>query len=117
MKESYSDFSIIKSYIELRQKYDSEIRLFKDSVKESEDKARQQIATLEQEVAKRNEYIKAQERKLQEMTERVKAQEEQLRDLGLQLHKFKIQASQQASAASQQPEPEPEASKRRGFFK
>ena len=64
MKESYSDFSIIKSHLELRQKYDSEIKNFKESMREKEEHSAERIATLEQDVLKRNEYIKAQEKKI-----------------------------------------------------
>jgi len=115
MKEAYSDFSIIKSYLELRQKYDAEIKAFKENSRETEEKTRQHIAMLEQEVAKRNDYIKAQDKKLQEMSQKITEQEDQLRQLGLQLHKIKMQAVQQ-TAAAQQPD-EPEQSRRRGFFK
>ena len=114
MKESYSDFSIIKAHLELRQKYDAEIKSFKESIKEKEEEAAQRIAALEQEVAKRNDYIKGQDKKLQEFTQKVTEQEEQLRQMGLKMHKLKIQSQQQA-----EPEPaaEPEPTRRRGLFK
>ena len=54
MKESYSDFSIVKAYLELRQKYDSDIKRIKEGVQESEEQARQRIAELEE----HNEIIK-----------------------------------------------------------
>ena len=95
MKESYSDFSIVKSYIELRQKYDSDIKRIKEGVQESEEQARQRIAELEGEVAKRNDYIKAQDAKLQELTQKLAEQGEQLKTMGLQMHKLKRQAPQQ----------------------
>ncbi len=117
MKEAYSDFSIIKSYLELRQKYDSEIKAFKDSGRDAEEKTRQHIAMLEQEVARRNDYIKSQDRKLQELSQKNAEQEEQLRQLGLQLHKIKMQAVQQATAATAQPEETEQGGRRRGFFK
>jgi uncharacterized coiled-coil protein SlyX len=115
MKESYSDFSIIKAHLELRQKYDSEIAKFKESIREKEEQSAQRIATLEQDVAKRNEYIKGQDKKLQELTQKIQEQEEQLRQMGLKMHKMKIQAQQQQVEA--EPEPEPEAPRRRGLFK
>jgi chromosome segregation ATPase len=95
MKESYSDFSIVKAYLELRQKYDSDIKRIKEGVQESEEQARQRIAELEDDVAKRNEYIKAQDAKLQELTQKLNEQTEQLKTMGLQLHKLKRQAPQQ----------------------
>ena len=115
MKESYSDFSIIKAHLELRQKYDSEIKKFKESIREKEEQAVQRIATLEQEVSKRNEYIKGQDKKLQEFTQKITEQEEQLRQMGLKMHKMKIQTQQQQAEPG--PEAEAEAPRRRGLFK
>ncbi len=114
MKESYSDFSIIKAHLELRQKYDSEIKTFKESIAEKAEQAAERIAALEQEVSKRNDYIKGQDKKLQELTQKATEQEEQLRQMGLKMHKLKIEAQQQA-----EPEPavEPEPTRRRGLFK
>jgi len=113
MKEAYSDFSIIKAHLELRQKYDSEIKSFKESIREKEEQSAQRIAALEQEVVKRNDYIKAQDKKLQEFTQKITEQEDQLRQMGLQLHKLKIQAQQAAA----EPAAEPESNRRRGLFK
>lgn len=113
MKEAYSDFSIIKAHLELRQKYDSEIKSFKESIREKEEQAIQRIAALEQEVVKRNDYIKAQDKKLQEFTQKITEQEDQLRQMGLQLHKLKIQAQQAAPEQAA----EPESNRRRGLFK
>ena len=113
MKEAYSDFSIIKAHLELRQKYDSEIKSFKESMREKEEQAIQRIAALEQDVVKRNDYIKAQDQKLQEFTQKITEQEDQLRQMGLQLHKLKIQAQQTAA----EPAADPESNRRRGLFK
>ncbi len=115
MKESYSDFSIIKAHLELRQKYDSEIKSFKESIKEKEEGSGQRISELEQEVAKRNDYIKGQDKKIQEFTQKVTEQEEQLRQMGLKMHKLKIQSQQQQ--AEPEPAAEPEPTRRRGLFK
>jgi uncharacterized coiled-coil protein SlyX len=115
MKESYSDFSIIKAHLELRQKYDSEIKSFKESIREKEEQSAKRIAALEQEVAKRNDYIKGQDKKLQELTQKIAEQEEQLRDMGLKMHKMKLQAQQQQSES--EPELEVESPRRRGLFK
>jgi len=115
MKESYSDFSIIKSHLELRQKYDSEIKNFKESIREKEEQSQQRIAALEQDVAKRNEYIKAQDTKMKELTQKVSEQEDQLRQMGLKMHKLKIQAQQMASAETETAaaaEPEPTSRRR-----
>jgi uncharacterized coiled-coil protein SlyX len=115
MKESYSDFSIIKAHLELRQKYDSEIKSFKESIREKAEQSAQRIAELEQEVAKRNDYIRGQDKKLQEFTQKVTEQEEQLRQMGLKMHKIKIQSQQQQAAP--EPAAEPEPTRRRGLFK
>ena len=114
MKESYSDFSIIKSHLELRQKYDSEIKNFKESMRESAEQSAQRIETLEQDVAKRNEYIKAQEKKIQELTQKVTEQEDQLRQMGLKMHKLKIQAQQQAEYEAESAPDSEQVSRRRG---
>ena len=71
MKESASDFSIVKSYVELKSKYDSELRAMTESSQAQEGKYKSHIAMLESEIAKRNEYIKAQEAKLQELTQKI----------------------------------------------
>ena len=116
MKESYSDFSIIKAHLELRQKYDSEIKSFKESIAEKEDDSAQRIAALEQEVAKRNDYIKGQDKKLQEFAQKVADQEDQLRQMGLKMHKLKIQVQQQEEEPDTAAEPE-QTTRRRGLFK
>jgi predicted RNase H-like nuclease (RuvC/YqgF family) len=89
MKESASDFSIVKSYVELKAKYDSEIRTLSESTRSIEGKYKNHITSLESEIAKRNEYIKAQEAKIQELTQKIAERDEQLRSLGSQLNKLK----------------------------
>lgn len=96
MKESASDFSIVKNYVELKAKYDSEMRTVTESSRAMEGKYKSHIALLESEIAKRNEYIKAQEAKLQELTQKVTEKDEQIRALGGQLNKLKAGASQAA---------------------
>ena len=117
MKESYSDFSIIKAHLELRQKYDSEIKAFKESIKEKAEEAAGRIATLEQEVAKRNDYIKSQDKKLQDFAQKVTEQEEQLRQMGLKMHKLKIQAQQQQEEEPDSAAEPEQPTRRRGLFK
>jgi hypothetical protein len=116
MKESYSDFSIIKANLELRQKYDSEIKSFKESITEKAEDSAQRIATLEQEVSKRNDYIKGQYKKLQEFAQKATEQEDQLRQMGLKMHKLKIQVQQQEEEPDSVAEPE-QSTRRRGLFK
>jgi len=116
MKESYSDFSIIKRYIELKTKYETEIKSFMLRAKENEEKFKKHIAALEAEIVKRNERIQELEAKIQDLTQKMGEKDEQLKNLGLQLHKLKLaQGGQQA----QQPgEGEDPAKKGKfGFFK
>ena len=42
-QESYSDFSIIKNYIELKNKYDDEIKVFREKIKSQEEKFKKHI--------------------------------------------------------------------------
>ena len=112
MKESYSDFSIIKSYLELKEKYDKEIKNFSDGSKVKEEQFKKQSTALEAEVAKRNEYIKAQEKKIQELTQKIAEKDEQLKTLGLQLHKLKLSQSPSEQQSSTE-----DTGKKRGLFK
>lgn len=90
MKESASDFSVVKSYVELKAKYDSEMRLVTETAKAQETKYKNHIAMLEGEITKRNDYIKAQDAKLQELTQKAAEKDEQIRNLGAQLNKIKM---------------------------
>jgi len=111
MTESASDFSIVKSYVELKAKYDSEIRKLSESSRSVEGKYKSHITLLESEIAKRNEYIKAQEAKIQELTQKMAERDEQLRSLGSQLNKLK-------GGAQQAPGPDADAKKGKfGMFK
>ena len=98
MKESASDFSIVKNYVELKAKYDSEMRAQSESTRSMEGKYKSHIALLEAEITKRNEYIKAQEAKIQELTQKMTERDEQLRALGGQLNKLKAGTPQAAGA-------------------
>jgi hypothetical protein len=99
MKESASDFSIVKNYVELKAKYDTEIRALSESARTMEGKYKSHIAMLESEISKRNEYIKAQEAKLQELTQKAAEKDEQIRALGTQLNKFRTDGPQAAAEA------------------
>jgi uncharacterized protein (DUF3084 family) len=93
MKESASDFSVVKSYVELKAKYDTEMRALAETTQAQEGKYKGHIAMLEGEIAKRNEYIKAQEAKIQELTQKIAERDEQIRNLGAQLNKIKMGSS------------------------
>ena len=90
MKESYSDFSIVKNYIDLKAKYETEVKSFMLRAKENEEKFKKHVAALEAEIVKRNEHIKALDAKMQEMTQKIAEKDEQLKTLGLQLHKLRL---------------------------
>jgi seryl-tRNA synthetase len=90
MKESASDFSIVKNYFELKTKYDSEMRTLTESARSQEGKYKSHIAMLEAEIAKRNEYIKAQEAKLQELAQKNAELAEQVKNLSNQLNRLKM---------------------------
>jgi predicted nucleic acid-binding Zn-ribbon protein len=109
-QESFSDFSIIKNYIELKGKYDVEIKNFVDKIKALEENAKKRLAALEGEVAKRNEHIKGLEIKIQELTAKVAEKDERLKSMGLELHRLKLETGQG------QPE-QVESGKKKGFFK
>jgi len=105
MKESYSDFSIVKNYIELKAKYETEIRNFSEKAKDNEEKFKKHVAALEAEIFKRNEHIKALDVKIQEMTQKLSEKDEQLKTMGLQLHKLKLAQAGSGQAASETDDP------------
>jgi predicted RNase H-like nuclease (RuvC/YqgF family) len=110
-QESYSDFSIVKDYIELKNKYDNEIQQFKETIKSMEERFKTQASVLEVELKKRNENIKAFEANIQELTAKIVEKDEQMKNLGFQLHKMKM--SQDVSEQQNQPT---ENNKKKGFF-
>jgi len=112
-QESSSDFSIVKNYIELKSKYDTEFKQYTEKMKGMEEKFKTHVATLEEEIRKRNAHIKNQEAKLQELTAASSEKDEQLKSLGLQVHKLKMETGQGQSAGASQDADK----KKRGFFK
>jgi len=99
MKESASDFSIVKNYVELKAKYDTEMRTMAESTRALEGKYKSHITMLESEIAKRNDFIKAQEAKLQELTLKMTEKDEQIKNLGGQLNKIRMAAPTSAPGA------------------
>ena len=93
-QESYSDFSVIKDYIEIRNKYDDDVKIFKDKIKTMEVKFRKHVEVLELEIKKRNGKLKAYEDKTRQLAEQIAEKDEQLKNLGLQLHRLKLAAQQ-----------------------
>lgn len=114
MKESYSDFSIIKNYIDLKAKYETEVKSFMVRAKENEEKFKKHVAALEAEIVKRNEHIKTLDAKIQELTQKNAEKDEQLKTLGLQLHKLRL--AQQGGTTPAAAE-DPSKKGKFGFFK
>lgn len=101
MKESSSDFSIVKNYIELKGKYDQEIKGYSEKIKALEEKYKKHIADLEQEIRKRNDHIKARDQKIQELSQGIAERDEKLKTLGLQLHKLKMESTEKEAVPSE----------------
>jgi Skp family chaperone for outer membrane proteins len=110
-QESYSDYSIVKDYIEIKNKYNDDIKQYKDKIKSLEEKFKKHVSLLEDEIRKRNENLKVFEAKTGELTAQVAEKNEQLKTLGLQMHKLKMTRETTA------PQPDPvENNKKKGFF-
>lgn len=110
-QDSCSDFSIIKNYIELKGKYDVEVKQYIEKMKKLEENFKQHAAALEGEIRKKNEQVKLYEIKLREVTAKLTEKDEQLKTIGLQLHKLKMSqngGTQQARFT--------ENNKKKGFF-
>jgi chromosome segregation ATPase len=103
MKESYSDFSIVKNYIELKAKYETEVRSFIENAKDNEEKFKKHVAALETEIVKRNEHIKALDAKIQDLAQKLTEKDEQMKTMGLQLHKLRLAQAGSGAADSDDP--------------
>ncbi|MCX5895128.1 MAG: hypothetical protein NTZ51_04750 [Proteobacteria bacterium] len=88
-QESYADFSIVKKYFEIKNKYDLDMQSFKDKLSSGEETFGQEISAHKEEIARKNEQIQSLEKQLQEMATALREKEEMLKNLGLQLHKLK----------------------------
>ena len=93
-RESYSDFSIIKNYVELKNKYDDEVKIFREKIRNIEEKFKKHVIILENEIKKRNEQLKTYETKNKELSSQISEKDEQLKNLGLQLHRLKLSSQQ-----------------------
>ncbi len=109
-KESYSDFSIIKDYIELKNRYDLYLKEHTAKLQAAEEKHSSQLSAVKQEIIKRDDQIKTLENQIQELNQKLAEKDEQIKNMGLQLHKLK------ASAATQEAQQQPEQSKKKGIF-
>jgi len=92
-QQSSSDFSIVKDYIEIKKKYEFEIKNSAARQDELERKYKQHIASLEQEIIKRNEQIKALDTQAKDAFQKLKENEDKMKTMGLELHRLKQAAN------------------------
>ena len=92
-QQSSSDFSIVKDYIEIKKKYEFEIKNSAARQEELERKYKQHITTLEQEIIKRNEQIKTLDTQAKEALQKLKENEDKMKTMGLELHRLKQAAN------------------------
>lgn len=109
-QESYSDFSIIKNYVELKSRYDLYLKEHTVKIQEIEEKHAAQISAAKQEIIRRDGQIKDLDSRVQELSQKLAEKDEQLKAMGIQLHKLK------AAQASQETRQEPEQNKKKGLF-
>jgi len=88
-QQSSSDFSIVKDYIEIKKKYEFEIKNSSAKYDEMVEKYKKHIAALEQEIIKRNGQIKTLETQTLEASQKLKENENQMKTMGLELHRLK----------------------------
>ena len=88
-QQSSSDFSIVKDYIEIKKKYEFEIKNSSAKQAEMERKYNSHITALEQEIVKRNDQIKTLQTLAEEATQKLKENENKLKTMGLELHRLK----------------------------
>ena len=88
-QQSSSDFSIVKDYIEIKKKYEFEIKNSSAKYDEMVEKYKKHIAALEQEIIKRNGQIKTLETQTLEASQKRKENENQMKTMGLELHRLK----------------------------
>jgi len=90
-QESYADFSIIKQYFELKNRYDVDIQSYKERLAAIEEQYRLQQENYQHELAVRDEQLQAMQQKIQEFNDKLKEKDEQLKNLGLQAYKMKTE--------------------------
>jgi len=88
-QQSSSDFSIVKDYIEIKKKYEFEIKNSSAKYDEMVEKYKKHITALEQEIIKRNGHIKTLETQTLEASQKLKENENQMKTMGLELHRLK----------------------------
>jgi septal ring factor EnvC (AmiA/AmiB activator) len=93
-QESYADFSIVKRYMELKNKYNIEVEHFKNRTGDIQGKYQKKIESLENELTHKNNQGQMLETQIQELNEKIKEKDELLKNLGLQLHKVRTEQEQ-----------------------
>ena len=88
-QQSNSDFSIVKDYIEIKKRYEFNVKNSSAKLEEMEEKYKKRIATLEQEIVKRNEQLKTVEAQKEEAVQKLKENETQMKTMGLELHRLR----------------------------
>ena len=88
-QQSSSDFSIVKDYIEIKKRYEFDVKNSSAKLEEMEEKYKKRIATLEHEIVKRNEQLKTVEAQKEEGVQKLKENEAQMKIMGLELHRFR----------------------------
>ena len=91
-QQSNSDFSIVKDYIEIKKRYDFEVKKSSARLEELEEKYKKHIVALEQEIVKRNEHIKEIEAQAKKAVQKLKENEAQMKTMGLELHRLRQSA-------------------------
>lgn len=92
-QQSSSDFSIVKDYIEIKKKYEFELKNSSAKHNEMEEKYKKHVAALEQEIVKRNGQIKTFETQAKEAIQKLKENEAQMKTMGLELHRLRQAAN------------------------
>jgi chromosome segregation ATPase len=89
--ESYADFSIIKKYFEVINKYDLDVQSFKDKLSGMEERFNHEIMAYKKEIATKTALNSDLQKQVQELSNAIKEKDEMLKNLGLQLHKVKTE--------------------------
>jgi len=90
-QESYADFSIIKAYFEIKNRYEIDIQSYKDRIAALEEQYNLQMEKFRDGLAAREVQLQAGTQKIQELNDKLKEKEEQLKNMGLQAYKMKTE--------------------------
>lgn len=113
-QESYADFSIIKKYFEIKNRYEVDIQSYKDRLVALEEQHKLQMEKALNDIAARDAQLQAREQQIRELGAKLQEKEEQLKNLGLQAHKMKTEL---ADARTRPPNAEEEKRGKFSIFK